>query len=186
MPRRRQPDPKLDALRASGTLNPRPAGVADETFRASDFFDARDLVQVKYEMLRRVRVERTPVTRAAAAFGVSRPTFYQAQAALAHAGLGGLVPRKRGRRSAHKLTPAVMAYVTEARTGERPSTAALVQRIAERFGVTVHPRSVERAVGRAEKNGPECLGTVDGRAVIVRARLGDGLRGSPPCGPGGA
>jgi transposase len=151
MARRPRPDPKLDALRESGTLNPRPAGVADKTFRASDFFDARDLVQVKYEMLRRVRVERTPVTRAAEVFGVSRPTFYQAQAAFAQAGLGGLVPRKRGRRSAHKLTPEVMAYVTEARVGERPSTTALVQQIEERFGVTVHPRSLERALARAEK-----------------------------------
>jgi transposase len=154
MARRPRPDPKLDALRESGTLNPRPAEVADETFRASDFFDARDLVQVKYEMLRRVRVERTPVTRAAETFGVSRPTFYQAQAAFAQAGLGGLVPRKRGRRSAHKLTPEVMVYVTEARAGERPSTAALVQQIEERFGVTVHPRSLERALARAEKKRP--------------------------------
>jgi len=101
MARRPRPDPKLDALREGGTLNPRPAGVVDEAFRASDFFDARDLVQVKYEMLRRVRVERAPVTRAAEAFGVSRPTFYQAQATFGQAGLGGLVPRKRGRRSAH-------------------------------------------------------------------------------------
>jgi transposase len=154
MARRPRPDPKLEALRKSGTLNPRPASVADETFRTSDFFDARDLVQVKYEMLRRVRVERDPVTRAAEAFGVSRPTFYQAQAAFEQAGLGGLVPRKRGRRSAHKLTPDVMAYVTEARAGERPSTAALVRQIEERFGVTVHPRSVERALSRPEKKRP--------------------------------
>lgn len=154
MARRPRPDPKLDALRDSGTLTPRPAGVADETFRASDFFDARDLVQVKYEMLRRVRVERTPVTRAAEAFGVSRPTFYQAQAVFAQAGLGGLVPRKRGRRRAHKLTPEVMAYVTEARAGEPQSMTALVQQIEERFGVTVHRRSVERALGRAEKKRP--------------------------------
>lgn len=154
MARRPRPDPKLEALRESGTLNPRSAAVADETFRASDFFDARDLVQVKYELLRRVRVERTPVTRAAGAFGVSRPTFYQAQAAFAQAGLGGLVPRKRGRRSAHKLTPDVMAYVTAARAGERPSTAALARQIEERFGVKVHPRSVERALGRAEKKRP--------------------------------
>jgi transposase len=154
MARRPRPDPKLDALRESGTLNPRPAGVADEAFRASDFFDARDLVQVKYEMLRRVRVDRTPVTHAAGAFGVSRPTFYQAQAAFTQAGLGGLVPRKRGRRRAHKLTPDVMAYVAEARAGGRPSTAALVQQIEARFGVKVHPRSVERALGRAEKKRP--------------------------------
>jgi len=151
MTRRKRPDPKLDALRESGTLNPRAARVVDEAFRASDFFDARDLVQVKYEMLRRVRAERTPVTRAAETFGVSRPTFYQAQVAFARAGLGGLVPRKRGRRSAHKLTPEVMAYVKEARAREPQPTTVLVQQIQDRFGVTVHRRSLERALGREEK-----------------------------------
>ena len=151
MAKRTRRDPKLEALRESGTLNPGAARVADEAFRASDFFDARDLVQVKYEMLRRVRVERAPVTRAADSFGVSRPTFYQAQAAFARAGLGGLVPRKRGRRSAHKLTPAVMAYVTAARAREHQPTTALVRQIQARFGLTVHPRSLERALGREEK-----------------------------------
>jgi transposase len=151
MARRPRPDPKLDALRESGTLNPRAARVADEAFRAGDFFDARDLVQVKYEMLRRVRVERAPVTRAAETFGVSRPTFYHAQAAFERAGLGGLVPRKRGRRSAHKLTSDVMAYVKETRAREPQPTRALVQQIHERFGVTIHPRSLERALGREEK-----------------------------------
>ena len=117
MARHPRRDPKLEALRESGTLNPGAARVTDEAFRAGDFFDARDLVQVKYEMLRRVRVERTRVTARPLAFGVSRPTFYQAEAAFAQAGLAGLVPRKRGRRRAHKLTPDVMAYVQAA--GER-------------------------------------------------------------------
>jgi transposase len=154
MTKRLRRDPKLDALRASGTLNPGAARVTDEAFRASDFFDTRDLVQVKYEMLRRVRVERTPVTRAAQTFGVSRPTFYHAQTAFARAGLEGLVPRKRGRRRAHKLTPDVMAYVTAARAREPRATTAVVQEIRERFGVRVHPRSLERALGRAEKKRP--------------------------------
>ncbi len=148
-------DDKASALRRSHAFNPRSQAVGDSAFTSGNaFFDARDLVQVKYEMLRRVRVERSPVTRAAEAFGVSRPTFYQAQAAFEQAGLGGLVPRKRGRRSAHKLTPDVMAYIAQARAGERASTATLVQQIEERFGVTVHRRSVERALDREEKKRP--------------------------------
>jgi Homeodomain-like domain len=154
VPRPKRPDPKLDALRESGTLNPRAARVTDQRFRESDFFDARDLVQVKYEMLRRVRIDRAPVIRAADAFGVSRPTFYQAQSAFAQAGLGGLVPRKRGRQRAHKLTPEVIAYVKAARAREPRSITALVQQIDERFGVTVHPRSLERALRREEKKRP--------------------------------
>jgi hypothetical protein len=116
--------------------------------------DPLDVVQVKYELLRRVRVERAPVTHAVAAFGVSRPTYYQAQAAFVQGGLGGLVPRKRGRRSAHKLTPAVMAYVAAARADERASTKTLVQQIEDRFGVSVHPRSLEPGAGPRGKKRP--------------------------------
>ena len=43
-------------------------------------------------------------SHSAAAFGFSRPSFYQAQAALAGGGLAALVPRKPGPRRAHKLT----------------------------------------------------------------------------------
>lgn len=48
---------KTQTLRRSATLNPNPEKVSDPLFSASDFFDARDLVQVKYEMVRRVRVD---------------------------------------------------------------------------------------------------------------------------------
>src|SRR5713226_8845280 len=89
-------DAKADALRAHGALHPRPQAVQAPLFASHDFFDPRDLVQVKYEMLRQVDVEGTPVARTADAFGVSRPTFYQTQAAFKQRGIAGLVPRKRG------------------------------------------------------------------------------------------
>src|SRR5215510_1178731 len=74
--RKRKPDAKEAALAESRTLNPRPEAVHDEQFASSEFFDARDLVQVKYEMVRRVRVDGAPVARAATAFGFSRPSYY--------------------------------------------------------------------------------------------------------------
>jgi len=150
LPRRR--DPKPDALRRQGSLNAHPERVQDPLFATTDFFDARDLVQVKYEMVRRVRVDGHPVSRSAAAFGVSRPTLYQAQAALARGGLPALVPQKPGPRRAHKLSPAVVDFLQRARRAEpavRP--AELARRVRARFGRTVHPRSVERALARREK-----------------------------------
>ena len=54
-------DPKVQALRAERSLNPRPEAVSDERFSSSEFLDARDLVQVKYEMVRRARVDGEPV-----------------------------------------------------------------------------------------------------------------------------
>ena len=52
----------MRALRAERSLNPRPEAVSDERFAASEFLDARDLVQVKYEMVRRARVDGEPVS----------------------------------------------------------------------------------------------------------------------------
>ncbi len=149
---RRGEDPKLQALRAERSLNPRPQDVVDEAFRESAFLDARDLVQVKYEMVRRVRVEGEPVSRAARAFGFSRQSFYQAAAALAAGGLAALVPGRPGPRQAHKLTGEVVAFARE-RLEAEPSlrSAALADLIAERFGVRAHPRSVERALERAAR-----------------------------------
>jgi len=95
MARRRRDDPKQAALREARCLNPRPEAVADAAFTAGpEFFDARDLVQVKYEMVRRVRAEGQPATKAAAASGFSRPSYYQAAAAVDAGGLAGLVPAR--------------------------------------------------------------------------------------------
>ena len=102
------PDPKRCALADSGTVNPHPEAVRDPSFAGSDFFDPRDLVQVEYEMLRGVRVEHACMAEVAEQFGLSRPTFYKAQADSARAGLTGLLPGKRGPRGAHKITPAVL------------------------------------------------------------------------------
>jgi transposase len=147
----RRPDPKTEALRAQGALHPRPGAVRAPVFDTHPFFDRRDVVQVKYEMLRRVDVDGEPIAASAEAFGFSRPTFYQAAAAFKRAGLPGLLPQKRGPRRAHKLGDEVMAFVQALRTEEAVAARALARRVQERFGVRVHPRSIERALRRAEK-----------------------------------
>ena len=149
-------DPKVRALREARSLNPRPESVSDEGFASSEFLDARDLVQVKYEMVRRARVDGEPVGRAAAAFGFSRPSFYAAQRALDEDGLAGLVPERPGPRGAHKLTGEIVAFARERRAVDpKLSSAALVEVVAERFGVRVHRRSIERALARAERTESE-------------------------------
>jgi transposase len=148
-------DAKAEALRAAGALHPRPEMVRDPLFASHDFFDPRDLVQVKYEMLRRVEVEGHPVARTADAFGVSRPTFYQTQAAFQAQGIAGLVPRKRGPHGAHKVTDAVLAFVA-AQRAQDPALPmrAVLSRVRDQFGLDVHRRSLERAVRRQEKKRP--------------------------------
>ena len=145
-------DSKLRSLREQGALNPRPQAVTDDLFAASEFFDARDLIQVKYEMLRRVEKDGQSITEAAAKFGFSRPSFYQAQAALTQRGLAGLIPLKRGPKQARKLGAAVLEFIRQARQDDPSLRAAdLASRIQELFGVTVHPRTIERALARDQK-----------------------------------
>jgi transposase len=158
MPRRsRQPprDPKVEALRAEGALNRRADQITDPLFGTHEFFDARDVVQVKYEMLRRVEIDTQPVAPTAAAFRFSRPSFYQAQRAFQRRGLAGLLPQKRGPHGGHKLTGTVIAFLQQVRARDaslRP--AELAQHLAQRFGIRVHPRSIERALERQEKKRP--------------------------------
>lgn len=152
MSERPQHDAKVEALRRQRVLNPRPETVRDERFQTEEFFDPRDLVQVKYEMVRRVREEGVPVTEAADRFGFSRPTFYEARGALEAEGLAGLVPKPPGPKGAHKLTEEVMEFVEGLRKRSPAlDSEELARRIEARFGRSVHPRSIERALERREK-----------------------------------
>lgn len=145
-------DPKVIALRESGTLNPHPEEVEDELFEGAAFFDKRDALQVKYEMVRRVEREGWPVARAARRFGFSRPSFYRAQAAIRERGLCGLVPERRGPRRAHKLSGQIMTFVEE-RLAEATRMDDVVALVQERFSIKVHRRSIERRLRGRKKNG---------------------------------
>ena len=146
---------KVEALRKYHALNPHPGRVKDETFlKGAPFFDSRDLVQVKYEMLRQVEEENRSVTDVAASFGFSRPSFYHAREAFEQKGLPGLLPKHPGPKRAHKLSDKVMDFVERAIEEYGPlSSNALAVMIGEEFGISVHPRSVEKAITRLKKNG---------------------------------
>ena len=151
-----RPDPKEAALAATRCLNPHPEQVTDPEFLASDFFDARDMVQVKYEMVRKVKADGAPVTAAAAAFGYSRPSYYEAAAALERSGLEGLVPARPGPRGPHKLTGQILTWAEQQLAADpqlRP--AQLAGPIEESFGVRVHPRTVEKALARRRERHPK-------------------------------
>ena len=145
-------DTKVKRLERQGALNRHPERVRASWFQAEGFFDARDLVQVKYEMLRQVSIDGARKADAAALFGLSRPTYYQAEAAFAQQGLAGLLPQQRGPRSPHKLTAEVMTFIETKMAGEHPPAArALARAIQTEFGLAVHPRSIERALARKKK-----------------------------------
>jgi hypothetical protein len=90
-----QCDPKYVSLRQHATLNPHPERVSDALFQTNLFFDPRDLLQVKYEMLRRVVIDGQPMGTTAAAFGFSRITLSQLRKRFEADGLAGLLLNPR-------------------------------------------------------------------------------------------
>ena len=150
---KRPADAKTRSLKEHGCLNPNAETVCDELFLSNAFFDPRDLLQVRYEMLRRVREDGVPVSHAAASFGVSRPTWYQAQRAYDAGGLPGLLPEKPGPRRRHKLSDEVVEALLAAKS-EQPelTAAALVDLVRARFGITIHRRSIGRMLAQVKKS----------------------------------
>jgi transposase len=148
------PDAKRKALQTTGTFNSRATEVRHPLFHQSSFFDPEDLLQLKYETLRAVEVEKCPIAQAARDFGLSRPTIYEAQVQLQQEGLEGLLPHKRGPRAAHKLTDQVLRYLQE-RAQAEPEVEAeeLARRVRQRFAVKLHPRTIQKALKRKAKRG---------------------------------
>jgi len=145
---------KNEILQQHNVLNPQPDSVKDELFVEYEFFDAHDTVQVKYEMLRRVQKDGWSVSKSAKIFGFSRNAFYQARTAFQRAGVFGLFRERPGPRGAHKFTKEVMDFIENSlEENSSLSTLDLLQIIKEKFGISVHRRSIERALQRRQKKG---------------------------------
>lgn len=143
---------KREALARDSALNPHPEAIRDPLFADNPFFDPADLVQVRYEMVRRHEVDGQVISAVATNFGVSRPTFYKAQAALATAGLAGLLPAQRGPKAAHKLSTEILTFDADLRSkNPEISMSQRLDAIEGQFGVKIHRRSLERALARKKK-----------------------------------
>ena len=182
---------KTAALAEEGTLNSAPDKVRDPKFRGSDFFDPHDIVQVKYEMLRRVLVDKLSVTEAADEYGVSRPTYYQAKANFDTAGIAGLVPEKTGPRGPRKIDEAILAFL-QARLapGEPLRARELAKLVHDELDIELHPRTIERALKKALASEPCREGgmfIVDHRSSVrgtARRRFGRSAAAHGPQRPG--
>jgi len=146
-------DLKYYTLEENGTLNPHSEMVCDALFQKHDFFDPRDLLQVKYEMLRSVKQRQETIFKISKRFGFSRPSFYKALADFEKEGLWGLIPRKRGPKTAHKLSNEVMDFIEKMLESTKPLTIkTILKKVEERFSLVLHPRSIQRAFKRRKKN----------------------------------
>lgn len=146
---------KIKALREQGSLNPFSQKVQDPLFLNEEFFDPNDIVQVKYELLRRVQVERASITDTVKVFGFSRLSFYRILATFEELGLLGLITKKRGPKEAHKISSNILKFIDN-KIQEIPSikNIELKKLIEQQFGLSVHPRSIERALVRKKRRLP--------------------------------
>jgi len=134
------------SLETAGLLHRHPEAVRASLFLSGNpFFFARDKVQTKYEMLRAHLVDGVPVVTAAMEHGYSRAAFYLVVDAFEEEGMKGLLDDRRGRRGPLKVTPAILEFV---RAAGGLSGATLSREVAERYGVVLHRRTLERLRGQ--------------------------------------
>ena len=129
-------------LRQNGTYNHRAAFVSADIFKGPQFFDAHDIIQVKYEMLRAVEKEKHDVSSVSAAFGFSRVSFYQIKKEFDENGVVGLIPKKRGPKGSRKLNTNDVEFAKNL-VGTH-SKAQILTRLKNERGVEVSKRTLER------------------------------------------
>ena len=94
-------------------------------------------------MLRAHLVDGVSATDAAASHGYSRGGFYLVLASFTEQGMSGLLDDKRGRRGPLRLTDEIVSFLRSA--PREASGAQLALEVEQRFGVSLHRRTVERA-----------------------------------------
>jgi transposase len=147
---------KYRRLKEAGLLNSVPDRVIDQLFRDfPEFFDSEDMLQVRYEMLRRHLVDGKNVVAVCKTYGVSRQTFYNALEKFSEQGSAGLLPQKPGPKGARKLKPDVLKFARrELKREPTTSGSELASRIEEKFGLSIHKRTIEKLLRdlRSKKN----------------------------------
>ena len=134
-----------DFLRRARCLHLTPERVQDGRFiEQPDFFDQKDIVQVKYELLRRCKVEGHDVAPTCLNFGFSRTTYYKVQQAFLDGGLPALMGQPRGRLKPIKVTDAVRGYViSEKAKDPKLSARHMVAALKERYNVRLSERMIQ-------------------------------------------
>jgi len=136
---------KEDALKQNGCYNRNYESVAASIFKTASFFDRRDIVQVKYEMIRAAGNEEGSVTEISDAYGFSRKSYYQILKAFQAGGLYALIPQKTGPKSPHKLKPEATAFIDSfliSNTNAKPKEISAA--LEAEMGISIHPRSIYR------------------------------------------
>ena len=140
-------DTKNEFLNQEGLLNRRAERVAHPLFLTLDFFDALDLPQVKYELLRAARVDNISVVEACKLFGFSREYFYRLEKYFMERGYVSLIGSPMGRRPMIGLNHEIVTFIVH-RKMEKPqlSGEALRKEILQQYSIDCSRRTTERII----------------------------------------
>lgn len=135
----------LDFLIKTLCLNPKPERVKNKLFLIQpDFFDANDIVQVKYEMLRSCEVDGNDVSATSIEFGFSRTTYYKVQQAFLKGGFPALMGKPRGRPEPIKVTKEVLGFLIAEKAKEPSVTAReMMDALMARYNVRLSERMIQ-------------------------------------------
>lgn len=146
---------KIENLKNQKLLNPHPEKIMDNKFLDNPFFDPNDLLQVKYEMLRKYENENITSDQAAHCYGFSRMSFHRIKTAFNQEGINGLLPEQKGPREGHKVTDEIVMFLKQTLL-DQPELSLMDLKIKteEKYGISVHKRSIERAIKKKSTGHP--------------------------------
>ena len=99
-------------------INPKPERVSHPLFETPDFFDPFDLPEVRYEMIRSVRVEKMAVAQACKLFGFSREYFCKLERALMTRVYIAMLGSTMGRRPIIALNQEIVNFIAHRKIQE--------------------------------------------------------------------
>ena len=142
---------KIDFLAKESLLNPKPDRIKHPLFQTTDFFDPLDLPQVRYEMLRTVRIENKSITEACRLFGFSREYFYKLDRQFKDGGFLALLNSpKAGRRPIIALKQEIVNFIIRRKLeSAKLSGDELRKEIEKNYKTVCSTRTVERIVEKA-------------------------------------
>jgi len=136
---------KVEILKVNGTYNKRYDSVRKPEFLEGGFYDPRDVVQVKYEMLRDAEDSGQAIGAVASKFGFSRTAYYNIKESFEKNGMSALIPEKTGPKKPHRLTETLQEFVDEYVIGHpNASSAEIVAVIQSEKSEVVSKRTIER------------------------------------------
>ena len=136
---------KDDFLKKNGSFNKNYENVTADIFNKSPFFDKKDNIQVKYEMLRAVSKEEGTITELTGAYGFSRNSYYQLDKAFKNAGIYALFPKKTGPKGASKLTPEVSDFIESFLANNNNAKAKDISTaLKAEMRINIHTRTIYR------------------------------------------